>query len=402
MFQITKRTLPVSTRLLGLIAVSVALSACGGSSDSASTVTLPTAPAAAPVPLANQLYAETNETANMVVHMVRNADGTITAKNRAATGGVGLNGLKPGTSAVAPNSLGSQNSVVTSTDKTLLFAVNGGDSSVSVFSIDQSTGDLTLKKSTKLLGSTPSSLAFRNGFLYVMFQSGANQIGAYSVQADGSLSQLSLSNLPLTNSNPTQVVVSPDGNFIVVSAGTASNMIVMYPMNKDGSLGSPVTNTAGINTPFAGAYASTNVYLSSDIMGKALASYTMNNAGALSLIGSVVSGEAAPCWLVVTPNGKFAYVGNGAGSVSSYSVAANGSLTLLSARAAFEPGVLTGVNSVSGDSWISPDGKYLYADYFGIDKVIAYSIGADGSITKLNEVVVGTSTKLSLQGLTGI
>lgn len=401
MFQLTQRTLSGGNRLAGLVAIAFALSACGGS-DSMSPMAAAPAAATPPPPLANQLYAETNETANMVVHMVRNADGTITVKNRAATGGTGLNGIRPGATAVSPNSLGSQNSVIISTDKTQLFAVNGGDSSVSVFSIDQTSGDLTLKKSTKLLGSTPSSLAFRNGFLYVMFQSGANQIGAYSVQADGSLNQLSLQNLPLTNAAPTQVVVSPDGNFIVVSAGTASNMIVTYPMNKDGSLGSPISNTAGVNTPFAGAYASPTVYLSSDIAGRALASYSMNNAGALSLIGSVVSGEAAPCWLVITPNGKFAYVGNGAGSVSSYSVAANGALTLLNARAAFEPGVLTGVNSVSGDSWVSADGKYLYADYFGIDKVIAYSINADGSITKLNEVAIGTSTKLSLQGLAGI
>ncbi len=51
-----------------------------------------------------------------------------------------------------------------------------------------SQGDLTLKKVTKTLGATPSSLAFRNGFLYVMFQGGANQIGAYAVQADGARS----------------------------------------------------------------------------------------------------------------------------------------------------------------------------------------------------------------------
>ncbi|MES2151795.1 MAG: beta-propeller fold lactonase family protein [Pseudomonadota bacterium] len=387
-------------RAAALGAIALTLAACGGS-NSASAPPVPPAPAPLP-PLANQLYAETNETANMVVHMARNADGSISVKNRAATGGTGLNGLKPGTAALAPNSLGSQNSVIVSADKTLLFAVNGGDSSVSVFAIDQSSGDLTLKKSTRLLGSTPSSLAYRNGFLYVMFQSGANQIGAYTVQADGALAQLSLQNLPLSNAAPTQVVVSPDANFVVVSAGTASNVVVSYPMNKDGSLGSPVSNSAGVNTPFAGAFASPAVYLSSDIAGRALAAYTLSNAGVLNLIGSVVSGEAAPCWLVITPDGRFAYVGNGAGSISSFAVGAGGALSLLNAKAAVEPGVLAGVNSVSGDSWISADGKFLYADYLGDDKVVAYSIGANGAITKLNELVIGTATHLSLQGLTGI
>jgi 6-phosphogluconolactonase len=326
------------------------------------------------------------------VHMVRSADGSISIKNRTASGGMGLNGLRPGAAAAAPTSLGSQNSVIVSADKTQLFAVNGGDSSVSVFSIDPASGDLTLKKVTKLLGSTPSSLAYRNGFLYVMFQSGANQVGAYAVQADGALAQLSLQNLPMSSGVPTQVVVSPDGNFVVVS----------YPMNKDGSLGSPVSNTAGITTPFAGAFATPSVYLSSDISGRALASYSFTNAGVLNLIGSVVSGEAAPCWLVITPNGKYAYVGNGAGTVSSYAVSASGILTLVNAKAATEPGVLPGVNSVSGDSWVSADGKFLYADYLGADKVVAYSIGTDGALVKINEQVIGTANKLCLQGLAGI
>jgi 6-phosphogluconolactonase len=385
---------------LTISVLAASLSACGGSSSTSAPAPGPIG--AAPTPLTNQLYAQTNETNNMIVHLVRAADGTISVKNRTATGGMGINGIKPGTTAPTGNSLVSQNAVAISQDKTLLFAVNAGDSSVSVFAIDQATGDLTLKKSTKLLGTEPTSLAFRNGFLYVMFQSGANQLGSYAVQADGSLAQLGLQNLPLLGATPTQVVVSPDANFVVVSAGTGSNTVVSYPMNKDGSLGSAVVNTSGINTPFAGAFASSSVYLSSDIAGKALASYTFNNAGLTTLIGSVASGEGAPCWLVVTPNGKFAYVGNGAGSVSSYAVSGTGTLTLLNARAAFEAGPAPGANSVSGDSWISADGKFFYADYLGDDKIVAYSIGADGAITKLNEVVIGTATKLSLQGLTGI
>jgi 6-phosphogluconolactonase (cycloisomerase 2 family) len=390
-------------RALSLTAAAVAalvLSACGGSSSSSSTPVAGPAPVAAP--LANQLYTETNETANMVVHLVRAADGSISIRNRVATGGAGINGIKPGAAAPVPNSLVSQNSVAVSADHTLLFAVNAGDSSVAVFAIDQASGDLTLRKSTRLAGTEPTSLAFRNGMLYVMFQSGANQIGAYSVGADGALSQLSLQNLPVSGATPTQVVVSPDGNFAVVSAGTGSNNVVSFPINRDGSLGAPVMNTVGINTPFAGAFASATVYLSSDIAGKALASYRFSNAGTLDLIGSVPSGEGAPCWLSVTPDGKFAYVGNGAGSISSYAVGANGTLTLLQAKAAFEAGPATGGTSVSGDSWVSADGKFLYAAYLGVDKVVAYAIGADGALTKVNEAAIGTANHLSLQGLSGV
>lgn len=376
--------------------LALALSACGGSSSYDSTPATPTAP------LANQLYAQTNESNNAIVHLTRAADGTITLKNRTLSGGAGLNGVKPGATSPVPNSLVSQNSVVVSDDKTTLFAVNAGDASVSVFAIDQKSGDLTLKKSTKLQGATPTSLAVRNGVVYVLFQSGAQQLGAYSLQADGALLQMGLYSLPAASNTPTQVVVSPDGKFVLASAGTGSNIVASFPLNSNGSLGTLVVNSSGINTPFAGAFATSTVYLSSDIAGKALASYSFTASGVLSLIGSVASGEAAPCWLAITPNGKYAYVGNGAGSISSYAVAGNGTLTLLNAKAAFEAGVITGINSVSGDSWISADGKFLYADYLGDDKVVAYSIGADGAITKLNEQVIGTTNKLSLQGLTGI
>ena len=386
---------------LCLTAIALALSACGGSNYVAPPAPIPSPPA--PAPLANQLYTQTNETVNTVVHLIRNTDGSISIKNKSATNGVGLNGIKPGAAAAAPDSLVSQHAITVSDDNTLLFAVNGGDSSVSVFSIDQTTGDLTLKKSTKLHGSTPSSLAFHNGFLYVVFQTGSDQLGAYAIGADGSLSQLGLYALPVAaGATPTQVVISPDGNFAVVSAGTGSNTVLSYPMNKDGTLATPVPNSTGVNTPFAGAFASATVYLSTDIGNKGLAAFTFNNAGALTLINAAVSGEAAPCWLSITPNGKFAYVGNGAGSISSYSVAANGSVTILNAKAASEAGVLTGVNSVAADSWISADGKFLYVTYMGDDKVVSYSIGADGALTKLNEQTIGTATHVSLHGATGI
>ena len=394
---------PVSTRialrtssLFTMSALALALSACGGSSSGSNAQITQAAP------LTNQLYTQTNESANAIVHLTRAADGSISIKNRASTGGLGLNGVKPGATSPGPNSLVSQNSIIVSDDKTTLLAVNAGDASVSVFAIDQTSGDLTLKKASKLQGATPTSLALRNGVVYVLFQTGAQQVGAYTLQADGALLQLGLYALPAGAATPTQVVVAPDGKNVVVSAGTGSNMVASFPIATNGTLGAAVSNSSGINTPFAGAFASTSVYLSSDITGKALASYSFNSAGVLSLIGSVASGEGAPCWLVVAPNGKFAWVGNGAGSISSYAVSASGTLTLLNSKAAFENGVLTGVTSVAGDSWVSADGKFLYSDYLGDDKIVAYSIGADGSITKLNEQVIGTTNKLSLQGLTGI
>lgn len=387
---------------LFLSAMALALSACGGS-DNTPAASTPTTPATPVAPVAaNQLYTETNETANMVVHMVRNADGSITIKNRVASGGTGLNGVAVGSTALAPDSTGSQHSVIVSADKTLLFAVNAGDSTVSVFAIDQSSGDLTLKKSNKTLGSTPTSLAVNNGVLYVLFQTGSNQVGAYTVQADGTLAQIGLYAAPGAMA-PTQIVVSPDASYLVASTGPGSNAVLSYPMNKDGSLGTPVTNTTATATlanPFAGAFVNTALYLETDVTNKGIGSYSFSNTGLLKQISAVTVGEGAPCWMSITPDGKTVFVGNGAGTVSSLSIDINGKLTLINAKAASEPSAIAGVNPVAADSFVSADGKFLYVAYLGDDKVVSYSISG-GTLTKLNEQVIGTATKQSLQGLAG-
>ncbi|MES2740324.1 MAG: beta-propeller fold lactonase family protein [Pseudomonadota bacterium] len=385
-----------------LSAMALTLSACGGGGgDSA-----PSAPPVPVPPLANQLYTETNDTANAVVHMVRNADGSITVVNRVLSGGAGLNGVEAGTSnAPGPDSVFSQHSVIVSPDHTTLFAVNAGDGSVSVFAIDQSNGDLTLKKTTKTAGSTPTSLAFNNGVLYVMFQTGGNQLGSYTVQADGGLTQVGLYPLPPGAMKPTQIVISPDNNFLVASSGPMSNTVASYPVGGDGTLGTPVLNntaTSSLVTPFAGIFASPTLYLETDIGAKGLASYTFSQTGALSRIGAAVIGETAPCWLALTPDRRFVFVGNGSGAISSLSLGADGSLALINAKAASEPSAIEGVPSVAADSFLSADGKYLYAAYLGDDKVVSYRIGADGGLTKLNEQAIGTATKLSMQGLAGI
>lgn len=395
---------PAARRILSglcLSAMALALAACGGGSDNTAAPAVTAAAPPPPPPLANQLYTQTNETTNMVVHLVRNADGSLTLKNRVATGGAGLNGIKPGSSAPAPDSLVSQHSVLVSPDKTMLFAVNGGDGSVSVFAIDQTSGDLTLKKTTKTVGGTPSSLAFNNGVLYVLFQTGSDQLGAYALQADGTLAQLGVYALPVPGMTPTQIVISPGNGFVVASAGTASNAVISFPINRDGTLSAGVTNTKNIANPFAGAFASASIYLETDTADKALASYAFDATGALKQINMVVAGEGAPCWLSATPDGKYAFVGNGAGTISAFSVAADGTLALINAKAAQEPSAMAGVNSVAADSWISADGKFLYVSYLGDDKVVAYSI-AGGVLTKLNEQVIGTATKVSLMGISGI
>ncbi len=390
--------------VLAATSASVLLSACGGDGGNA-----PVAPIAAP--LANQLYTQTNEAANAIVHFTRQANGMLVRTDSTPTSGAGTNAVGA-TGAVAADSLASQHSVIISADAKNLFAVNAGDDSISALSIDQTTGSLTLlKKSAATAGHRPNSLALDNGVLYATFQGGAHALAAYKVGTDGGLTQIVTYDLNtlvgITGASPTQVIASPDGTSVVVNAGTGSGAILSFPVNADGTLGTPVATTT-LATPFAGAFLPWNaspVYLATSTSLTSLTDFS-DAAGVLTQVNTAaaasVPGVAAPCWLVLNPGGTVAFVGNGSGAISSYSVSPTTGVALLNATAATEPGVQTGAGSVAADSWVSTDGKYLYTAYLGDDKVVAYAIGLNGSLAKIGESTIGTATGLSIQGLVGI
>src|SRR5439155_1309594 len=65
-------------------------------------------------------------------------------------------------------------------------------------------------------------------------------------------------------------------------------------------------------------------------------SYAVSAGSIIGTIsGAVATHQGAPCWLIASKNGRYAYTANaGAGSISGFSVGHDGSLTLLDARPA--------------------------------------------------------------------
>ncbi|SOE96777.1 6-phosphogluconolactonase, cycloisomerase 2 family [Burkholderia sp. D7] len=385
---------------LSIVSVTLTLlAACGGHSDA---------------PTVSQLFAQTNDTANAVIHFIRNADGTLTPKGPVLTGGKGTNGVNYFMgNIVSPDALTSNHSVVVSPDGTRLFVANAGDNTVTTFSIDKSTGDLTSLAVSPTGGIRPTSLAYNNGVLYVTHQQGANELGAYKVGTDGTLTSIGQYPVVQQDALPTQVSVSPDGKFVVVNGFlktvtpvAPANKLLAYPINSDGTLGAVVTTPSVGIGPFGGAFgygALSNVYATTDAAGTTVSSYTFTTSGSFSAVSGpiTVAGQAAPCWIQITPNNQFVYVSNGSGVVSLFSLDASGRLALANVSAATEPAVLSTTSSFANDSWVSPDGKYFYQDYAGDDKIVAYSIGANGTLTKLGEQPANTQSKISLQGLAG-
>src|SRR5215470_2677183 len=82
------------------------------------------------------LYMQTNEIKNTIIHYHRSGSGTLTEVERVATGGAGSGTFKPiSGQESAPNSFEGAGSVVLTPDRRFLFTTNGGDNSVSSFTL---------------------------------------------------------------------------------------------------------------------------------------------------------------------------------------------------------------------------------------------------------------------------
>jgi Lactonase, 7-bladed beta-propeller len=84
------------------------------------------------------LYTQTNEIENAIIHYQRGANGMLTEVERVRTGGAGSGEFKPiSGQESAPNAFEGASSIFITPDRRFLFTTNGGDNSVSSFSVGQ-------------------------------------------------------------------------------------------------------------------------------------------------------------------------------------------------------------------------------------------------------------------------
>ena len=99
--------------------------------------------------------------------------------------------------------------------------------------------------------------------------------------------------------------------------------------------------------------------------------------------GSVADTRSEVCWAAVTNDGRFAYVTNfGDGTISSYEIAADGSLEL---RDAVAGSTRLGEKGIR-DEAITRDGRFLYAIDADAQRVFGWTVGADGRLGPVGEV----------------
>jgi hypothetical protein len=402
-----------------------------------------------------QLYMQTNEVRNAVVHYHRGPDGALAEVDRVLTGGAGSGGYNPIVDREStPNPFEGARSVILSADRRFLFATNAGDNSVSSFSVGDE-GRLSLvdaKRTGNIVAGrsgSAKSLAYdaATGTLYVLHSLGPDHIRLMSVDAEGRLTpraeRFTVNVEGKPNRVATMVTLSPDATFLVVGTtfdepaqpnpdgspilwvsrdgqpphSVASNApdpdgLVVFPVEEGGTLGAAIAQDGGGGSPWFTLFL--NERPDRFIVGYAVADgLSLASLGADGTVstGPVVQLDTSAgrpselCWLSITPDDRTVFAANfGYSYVTSYhldgnvlSLAQDPACPKVAGNGAFR--ALNGtVSSGPSDNWLSPDGRFLYQIYGNAEQLIGYATQPDGSLHEVTSVRIPYN---SCQGLDG-
>ena len=329
------------------------------------------------------VFVQTNSPAgNGVVAFDRNADGTLT---RAGTYDTGGNGAVE--SGAVVDTLASQGGLSYDSAHRLLFAVNAGSNSVSVFTVDGST--LALQQVVDSGGSFPTSVAAAGDLVYVLNAGGAGSVEGFRITGsqlhplhDGSRT-LGLANAetPFFLSSPGQVGFSPDESKLIVTTKGSTNGIDVFAVRANGSLSeTPVENTSATPAPFAFAFDSTGRLVVAEAGASTVSTYSLAADGTLSGAQSQADGQAALCWIIGAA-GNFYVANAGSATISGYRVDANGAPSLIGST-----GIVGQTETGAIDLAASSDQRFLYAESGGAGTVDEFLVSPDGTLTKLGIV----------------
>ncbi len=327
------------------------------------------------------VFVQTDDLAhNAVVAYDRWPNGTLHQAGTFATGGKGghLDG------AVVDNTA-SQGSVALDRAHGLLYVVNAGSDSLTVFAVH---GDhLQRLQVISSHGDFPVSVSARGPVVYVLNARDGGSVEGYRWSGGrlwpiaGSHRDLGLgpTSTPEFTHTPGQVAITPDGRQLVVTTKAAANTIVVYRLDAAGRTTGPATvNAQDGKVPFAIAFGPEGHLVIANAGDNSVSTFDLRANGSVNLLGSALTGQAATCW--VTADGRYLFASNaGSGTVSSYRVGSHGRLTALGT---------TPTDGGTVDSAISSDGRYLYVETGAAGVVDEFAVGQHGSLSPIGSVTV--------------
>lgn len=325
---------------------------------------------------------QNSSTGNNVIVLQRMANGPLHVAATIPTEGYGTD-----------TGLGNQGALAISEDGNYLYAVNAGSNDVSVFRVDN--GGLELLDIKPVTGVTPVSVTVNRNLVYVA-NAGDDSIAGFRFDPVADiLNPINGSHKKLggANTGAAQISFNQNGDALVVTEKT-TNAITSFALTNGVPTSKATVKAAGI-TPFGFAFGKHNQFFVSNASGGApglgtVSSYQLNADASVSRISKdTLSGQTAACWLMTTPDGRWAYTADTpAGAISSFNIDFSGNVALSQSVAA--------TASKPNELAIAPNSRTLYSLNRGDNTIASYRINANGSLVQTS------STALTPTNLTGL
>jgi 6-phosphogluconolactonase (cycloisomerase 2 family) len=319
---------------------------------------------------------------NEVLAFARDAGGKLVPAGVYPTGGRGSGA-----------GLGSQGALALSADGKVLVVVDAGSNQISSFAVDGP--NLQFRSRVSSGGTMPIGVAVHGSLVYALNAGQPSNVSGFRLSANGVLTAISSStrSLSAATAAPGQVSFNPNGDVLVVTEKN-TDTIDTFVVTSDGtpSLGEAIASSG--KTPFGFAFAPTGELVVSEAFGGmpglgATSTYVFDKVlhagakggaerGIAARSTSIANGQTAPCWAVVTKDGRFAYTSNTpSGTISAYALASDGKLALVGDGAAMN----TGDGSRPLDMTLDRSSMHLYVLNGGTRRIKVLDVAVDGSLT---------------------
>ena len=334
-----------------------------------------------PGPVLHPVFVQTDNTAgNTIVAYEPTASGGLQQVGSYPTGGDG--GQTAGSGA---DHLTSEDSLVYDRDAGLLYAVNAGSNTITVFRV---FGDTLIRTQVVSSGGQfPVSIAVYGNQVYVLNADGGGSVAGF-VQFGGFLipvplwtRDLGLGTTASTvfTATPGQIGFTPDGAHLIVTTKNGTNAVEVFQAGPFGPSASPVITSLPGTIPFGFTFDQYGNLALAETGTDTVATFSVNPGGTLTQLGSAATGQKATCWITTAPNGDLYASNAGSNTESALSTEPDGAVTLLGN---------TPTDAGTVDAAASSDGQYLYVQAGGPGNVDVYHINADGSLTETGSVTV--------------
>jgi 6-phosphogluconolactonase (cycloisomerase 2 family) len=317
-----------------------------------------------------------NLAGNSVVAYGRESDGTLVEEGSYPTAGLG--GQLEGSEV---DHLASQGSLTLDAQNHLLYAVNAGSNTITVFGVD---GDrLQREQVLPSGGEFPVSVTVHGNLVYVLNARGGGSIQGY-VQYGGQLTAVASWNralgldptaTPEFTHTPGQVAFTPDGSRLLVTTKGNTSSVDVFGVDHYGTpSATPVVTPLPGAVPFAVDFDAAGKVLVTEAGTNSVASFTIAPSGTLTPVATVATGGEATCWIAGV--GPYVYASN-AGSADLSGFLDGSTLSPLGDTATH-----------GGTVDAASVGRFLYVQTGAAGIVDEFQVEAGGSLTPLGSVTV--------------